>query len=269
MAGGLIDRNSPVPLFLQIRQVLLADIRGWPDTGTKFPTDVALADRFKVSKMTVRQAIDDLVEAGLLERHRGRGTFVTDRAFVEKLDPILDIDQQYTNAGHAQTTRVLSFERRAMTAQEQKLFGAGAGAGVAVEGGDTVVHIRRLRSANGLPLALDERTLPATIADQAGFTAENAADSIIARLRGALPLARAKWQMSALLADSDLALNLSIQQGAPVLERAMTYLDSSGRIVLSGRSLHRGDLVSCAFELPLDGPIQNGLSEKTRSTTLN
>jgi len=111
-AGNQIDRNSPVPLFLQIRQALLADIRSWPDTAAQFPTDLALAQRFSVSKMTVRQAIDDLVEAGLLERHRGRGTFVTDRAFVEQLDPVLDIDQQYAAAGHSQTTRVLSFDRR-------------------------------------------------------------------------------------------------------------------------------------------------------------
>ena len=113
-AGNQIDRNSPVPLFLQIRQALLADIRSWPDTAAQFPTDLALAQRFSVSKMTVRQAIDDLVEAGLLERHRGRGTFVTDRAFVEQLDPVLDIDQQYAAAGHSQTTRVLSFDRRPM-----------------------------------------------------------------------------------------------------------------------------------------------------------
>ncbi|MDF1750138.1 MAG: GntR family transcriptional regulator [Alphaproteobacteria bacterium] len=261
MTGSQIDRNSPVPLFLQIRQALLAEIRSWPDTTAKFPTDVALADRFKVSKMTVRQAIDDLVEAGLLERHRGRGTFVTDRAFVEQLDPILDIDQQYAAAGHSQTTRVLSFDRRAMSVQEQKLFG--------MEPGEMVVHIRRLRSANGLPLALDERILPSKIADQAGFTVLNAADSIIARLRRATPLARAKWQMSALLADSDLALNLSIHQGAPVLERAMTYLDSQGVILLTGRSLHRGDLVSCAFELPLNGGDPDGLTEMTRAGGIN
>lgn len=260
-ATSQIDRNSPVPLFLQIRQALLADIRSWPDKATQFPTDLALADRFKVSKMTVRQAIHDLVDAGLLERHRGRGTFVTDRAFVEQLDPVLDIDQQYTAAGHRQTTRVLSFDRRMMTAQEQKIFGAGAG--------DTVVHIRRLRSANGLPLALDERILPSAIADQAGFTAANAADSIIARLRRSVPLARAKWLMSALLADRDLALNLSIHPGAPVLERAMTYQDQNEVILLTGRSLHRGDLVSCAFELPLDEHDPDSMLEMTRGQSLN
>ena len=263
MSGSIhasqVDRNSPVPLFLQIRQALLADIRSWQDATAQFPTDMALAQRFKVSKMTVRQAIDDLVEAGLLERHRGRGTFVTDRAFVEQLDPVLDIDQQYAAAGHSQTTRVLSFDRRAMTEREGKLFGP--------QSGETVVHIRRLRSAKGLPLALDERIMPAVIADQAGFTADNAAQSIIARLRRAVPLARAKWQMSALLADKDLALNLSIQQGAPVLERAMTYLDPKGAILLMGRSLHRGDLVSCAFELPLDSGDLKGLQELTRGET--
>ena len=260
-AGNQIDRNSPVPLFLQIRQALLADIRSWPDTAAQLPTDLALAQRFSVSKMTVRQAIDDLVEAGLLERHRGRGTFVTDRAFVEQLDPVLDIDQQYAAAGHSQTTRVLSFDRRPMTMREQKLFGA--------QSDETAVHIRRLRSANGLPLALDERVMPAPIADQANFTADNAVQSIIARLRRAVPLARAKWQMSALLADKDLALNLSIHQGAPVLERAMTYLDPKGAILLTGRSLHRGDLVSCAFELPLDGPEHTGLLEMARGEALN
>ncbi len=257
-ADAPVDRSSPVPLFLQIRQALLADIRNWSDATLQFPTDAALAARFGVSKMTVRQALDDLVASGLLERHRGRGTFVTDRAFIEQLDPALDIDQQYASAGHPQTTRILGFERRGMTSLEQKLFGAGG------EGSQEMVSIRRLRSANGMPLALDERVMRADIADRAGFDPATATGSIVGRLRDALDLSLAKWRMSALLADADLSLTLCIPLGAPVLERAMTYFDAAGAVVLTGRSLHRGDLVSCAFELPLGSGTTGAPNELTR-----
>jgi DNA-binding GntR family transcriptional regulator len=49
-----LDRGSPLPLFLQIRQFLLGDIYAWPDKALQFPTDDALARRFGVSRMTVR-----------------------------------------------------------------------------------------------------------------------------------------------------------------------------------------------------------------------
>ena len=237
----ILDRTSPVPLFLQIRQTLLGEIRNWRDRTAKFPTDSALAERFGVSKMTVRKALDDLVTSGLLHRRRGSGTYVTDHAFVERLSPSLDIDRQYADSGTPQTTRLLSFDFRLPSPAERDMFGTG-----------DVVSIRRVRFASGTPVALDERVLRSETARTAGFSPDTVPDNIVGHLHRAVPLDRARWRIRALSADVDLALLLCIHPGDPVLERAMAYLDATGTTVMSGRTLHRGDLVSCAVELPLD-----------------
>lgn len=236
-----LDRRSPVPLFLQIRQTLLGEVRHWSDPTVKFPTDQALARRFGVSKMTVRKAIDDLVDAGLLSRRRGSGTYVTDRAYVERLSPSLDIARQYLEAGDVPTVRLLGFEERDAALEEAEFLGTGR-----------VVTLQRVRSVRGAPLAFDERTLRADIAAQAGLTEKTATGDLAALLRDAVPLDRARWQLRALPADRDIALYLCLAQGAPVLERSMTYVTRDDQSVLIGRTVHRGDIVSCAVELPLD-----------------
>jgi GntR family transcriptional regulator len=238
-----LDRGSPLPLFLQIRQFLLGDIYAWPDKALQFPTDDALARRFGVSRMTVRQAIDDLVKSGLLTRHRGRGTFLTDHAFIERLSPALDIDQQYSAAGRPQSVTLLGLTKRAASDRERALL--------SLEAQETVVEIRRLRSASGRPLALDERVLASALAGRAGFDRATAEGSIVGRLRAAVRLERAHWSMRALAAGPELAALLIVEPQAPLLERAMRYYDSSGAVVMIGRTVHRSDVVRCEIELPL------------------
>jgi GntR family transcriptional regulator len=239
-----LDRGSPVPLFLQIRQALLSEIRSWADPAERFPSDQELSERFGVSKMTVRQAMDELVDTGLLSRQRGRGTFVTDKAYVERLAGSLDIDQHYASAGVATRSRVLMHALQ--DADEADLI---AFQDPALR---SVLVIQRIRYANGVPIALDARRIPEAVGAKAGLDADRAAGSIVGMLRSRVGLSRAKWRVSALPADADLALHLSIAPGAPVLRRDMTYLDRRGLPVLTGQTWQRGDLVSCAFELPLD-----------------
>lgn len=241
MSEETLDRRSPVPLFLQIRQMLLGEVRHWTNPREKFPTDEALAHRFGVSKMTVRKAIDDLVQAGLLSRRRGSGTYVTDRAYVERLSPSLDIAKQYLESGDVPTVRVLGFAERDATVEEAQVLGT-----------ETVVSLQRVRAVRGAPLALDERTIRADVAAKAGLTLATAAGDLAALLRVAVPLDRARWRMRALPADKDIALYLCLSEGEPVLERAMTYVTVDDQAVLIGRTVHRGDIVSCAVELPLD-----------------
>lgn len=238
-----LDRASALPLFVQIRQQLLADIRAWPEGDRRFPTDQQLAARFGVSKMTVRQALADLVKDGLLSRTRGRGTFVTDAALVERLTPSLDIDQQHRAAGRNVSVSVLSLAERPARAAEAASLGAAEG--------EPVMEIRRLRALGGGPAALDERIAPAAIARRAGFDPESAQGSIVGRLRRAVPLAKAEWRMTAERAGRERAALLLIDPDDPVLVRAMRYRDASGAVVMIGRTVHRSDRLACEIELDL------------------
>lgn len=240
MSDTILNRKSPVPLFLQIRQALLGEIRHWDDPAKKFPTDESLARRFGVSKMTVRKALDDLVAAGLLFRQRGSGTFVSEQAFVEQLSPGLDLTKSYLDQGEVMTAVVLGFQIRQATEAEADILGT-----------KEVVALQRIRSVRGEPLALDERCIRSDIAAKAGITEETAGEDLVSRIKQACPLDRARWNLRAFAADQDLAVHLCLNQGEPVLERAMTYFTDENEAVLVGRTIHRGDIVSCSVEIPL------------------
>lgn len=240
-----IDSTSPIPLFLQIRLRLLTEILNWPDPKTRFYGDNELAERFEVSRMTVRQAIAGLVSEGLLRRRSGQGTFVTDRVFLERLDPTLDIAGQYAEAGVEQRVELLEFSFREATSVECD--------GLDLESGEGVLFIRRLRAIGSSPLAVDERTLPEKLARSAGFDEVSVKGSFVERLRGGIHLGTASWTVGAGRAGELLARLLYLDVTDPVLERRMTYRSSAGRRVLTGRTAHRADMVRYHFDLPLDG----------------
>jgi GntR family transcriptional regulator len=73
-----LDRQSPVPLYFQLKQVLLEKIRRGDWTpGTLIPSEQELQDGYQLSRTTVRQTLSELVTEGHLMRQRGRGTFIT------------------------------------------------------------------------------------------------------------------------------------------------------------------------------------------------
>ena len=72
-----IDRDSPVPFYFQLAELLEHEIVGgrW-EPGVRLPSEVALCGHFSVSRTTLRQALSRLEQEGLISRHKGRGTFV-------------------------------------------------------------------------------------------------------------------------------------------------------------------------------------------------
>ncbi|MCA9952157.1 MAG: GntR family transcriptional regulator [Anaerolineales bacterium] len=83
-----IDRSSPVPLYFQLKQILLSKIEnGEWQPGDLIPSEQELQDSYGLSRTTVRQTLSDLVNAGRLHRQRGRGTFITNPKFAH--DPLV------------------------------------------------------------------------------------------------------------------------------------------------------------------------------------
>src|SRR4029077_20347359 len=74
-----IDRSSPIPLYFQLARVLTEEIvKGERQPGERLASEPAIGDRFQVSRPTVRLALQRLEAEGLIERIKGRGTFIAD-----------------------------------------------------------------------------------------------------------------------------------------------------------------------------------------------
>jgi GntR family transcriptional regulator len=83
---GALDKQLAVPLYHQLQGVLKTEIEsGKWRPGEQIPTESRLAEDFGVSKITVRQALQELVDLGYIRREHGRGTFVSQRKFDEGL----------------------------------------------------------------------------------------------------------------------------------------------------------------------------------------
>lgn len=240
-----IDRVSPIPLYLQIRQRLLPQIVNWSDPATKFYSDEELAAWFAVSKMTVRQALGGLVEDGYLERTRGRGTFVRTQVFEERLSPRMDIESQYESAGHSQSIDLDEYGEIAASA-------AHAGR-LRLNEGDPVLYLRRVRSVAGVPVAVDERWIPAHLARRAGFRRRVAAGSIFERMKRSFTLVRLDWQIAIQPANHRDAALLLVDRASPLLARSMVYVAQGERPVLHGLTVHRGDMARYSVSLPVGG----------------
>ncbi len=151
-----LDRQSPTPLWAQLAADLEARIAAG-EFSERFPTDEELVRDYEVSRQTAREAVRRLREAGVVERQRGRGSFLRRPPSLEQpVAAFYSLAQTITERGMAERSQVLSFGKiRSAEAAEQLGLAATAG----------VVLIERLRFAGNEPLSLDRSWLPADVAE--------------------------------------------------------------------------------------------------------
>lgn len=241
---GPIDRRSPVPLYVQIRRRLLSLIAGWPDPTKRFYTDEELCQRFGVARMTVRAAIKEFVDEGLLTRVRGAGTYVAFEKVDEHFTPRMDFIDQWATRG-----RPLSLDiRRLEMVEAPPPFATALG----IETGAPVLYVERLRATGPVPVSIDYRFVLADAGQH--ITAEAARErSLLELLAQAADLDHADMTIEAGVAEDATAETLELMPGDPVLVRGLVYADTAGRRVMAGVSFYRPDQTAYSIRVPLGG----------------
>lgn len=145
-------RDSPVPLWSQIRSAILSKIvTEAVEPGAQLLPETTIADALGVSRATVRRAIQSLEQEGLITRTRGRGTFVAPAPTAEIGFPPLGFYQRMTASGHEVRSEVLHLETIQPTPKQvQKLR---------LCDDDAILHIRRLRYLDGDPVLISSNHL--------------------------------------------------------------------------------------------------------------
>lgn len=147
-----LDKSSYVPLYAQIQMQLQALIRNEHlKPGDALPSEEELSRVFGVSRMTARQALQALRSLGLAARHKGLGTFVTQPKVEKNIAHLFGFTAEMKALGMKPSSRLL--EAGARKADEK------TAAGLSIEAGAAVFYLRRLRYADGLPMAIEESTL--------------------------------------------------------------------------------------------------------------
>ncbi len=235
-----LDRSSPVPLYFQVAEQLeRAVLDGKIGPGDRLDNEISMAAELGLSRPTMRQAIQVLVDKGMLVRKRGVGTQVV-QGRINRSVELTSLNDDLAAAGKSPSTEVLSLERIAVdeeTAHELQ-----------IAAGEPVWDLQRLRLAGDQPLALMHNVVPAAVAplDEVDFTTTGLYDFL--RQRG-ITIRVAKQRIGARRATSADAKLLDETRNAPLLTMTRTGYDSAGRTVEYGNHAYRPELY--AFELTL------------------
>ena len=225
---------------VQVREYVRSLVSG-AAPGSPAPSERELVHRFGVARMTVRQAMDALVVEGLLERIPGRGTFVArPRRIASRL-----------------TSFTEEMQRRGMLAESQTLLARReqAGPGVAralnLTEGDAVIHWRRLRRADSVPMCLEDAYLNEILIP--GFLQSGMPTSLYEALdaRGLRPT-WAEDSITADIASEEEAAMLETEPGAAVLRHSRRAV-ADEKVVEVSRSVYRSDRFTMWVQLGQEG----------------
>ncbi|GGU80425.1 GntR family transcriptional regulator [Streptomyces litmocidini] len=235
-----IDRSSPVPLYFQFAQQMQQLIEsGVLPPGTRLSNEVAMAEQFGLSRPTLRQAMQHLVNKGLLARKRGVGTQVVTNRIRRQIEFSSLFDDLQRDDRHPHT-EVLSLESRPAE--------TGVAAALRVDEGADVLVIERLRFADGHPIALMRNHLPA---DRIHLTVEELAETGLYQLlrQTGIDMSTAEQTIGARRATSAEATLLEEPRGATLLTMTRVAYDESGTPIEYGTHVYRASRYS--FEMTI------------------
>ena len=236
-----IRADDPTPLYIRLQdRIRDAILSGRLKPRDALPGERDIAGALKLSRVTVRKAIAGLVQAGLLHQRQGSGTFVAApaRRVEQALSQLTSFSEDMRNRGRLATVRLLRAEISPPSPHEVMHL--------QISPHESVSRLRRLRLADGVPMAIEQAALP-----QAALPApQSVGTSLYAALEAAgLRPVRALQRLSAAnLGEEDAAL-LDVEAGAAALAIERVAYLSDGRPIEFTRSLYRGDTYDFIAEL--------------------
>lgn len=238
-----IARRAAIPMYHQLRHRIIDDIeRRGLTAGDLLPSEHQLCAMFGVSRTVVRQALLQLEHQGLINRVKGKGTFVAQRTTPETLAHTLTgLYEEVASRGG----EVLSDVRRQEVVPADDVVADA----LQVEAGDPVVLLERLRYVDGEPWAWVSTYLPVEIGRL--VLGEDLRDRSLYALLATHGIRMASGIRSAEAAVADEAQGrlLQVGTGAPLLVLRSVGFDGSGRIMEYFVAHHRGDRSRFEFSL--------------------
>jgi GntR family transcriptional regulator len=225
--------DTAQPRYLVVAKALGGEIAsGALAVGNRLPGERELCRRFGVSRVTVRRALAELRDQGLIEAAGPRGSFVT-ASSVGEPNALVSFTEMAQTRGLVASSRVLEARVRPAMLDEADALTAAPGS--------PIFELRRLRLLNGIAVGLEETRIPLRIAPElpeGDYSQTSLYDSL--RRSGVVPT-RSDYDLQAIAADEPQAHLLGLERGAPLLQaRAKTY-DQAGRPIELSHGVFRGD----------------------------
>jgi DNA-binding GntR family transcriptional regulator len=239
-----------VPRYYEIEQALrarIADLK--PDSP--LPSDAMLCEEFGVSRMTARNAVQRLVQEGIVYRVPGRGTFVAEPPVHRQAGNLLSFTEEMRRRGRVPSSRLLGRDVREP--------GPAEASRLQLAPGEAVIALRRLRVADDEPVAIEEAVFPAAriaaLLQAADLEHASLHDTLVNG--GHIPtMGRAR--LGAEAAGPDDASLLGVREGSPLLVEKRVIHDQDGRPLELCESRYAADRYGLDVQFDVELPTPDG-----------
>ena len=232
MKKQILITESYSPLYKQLMQKIRGDIAsGVYPVHSRIPSEQELCDTYQVSRVTVRKALAELTQEGLLKRHQGKGTFVGIPRICKDLKDVNSFHDACRMMGCAPGTRVIHAQMVHCGEDDRR--------DLMIEEGDMVVEIVRLRTADGMPVMLETNRVPASYA----YLLEENLNGSLYRLleEHGIETAQAIHEISLSYATPAQAKQLEVSAGDALLQLREVIYGQHQRPLHTSRQFIRGD----------------------------
>lgn len=257
---SLTDINKVIPYYYQIKADILGQIsRGELRENSKIASENELARLYGVSRPTVRQAINELVFAGILWRRQGRGTFVSPSRIDVDLVHYMPFFEEAASAGQKPELQIISCHTTRATAEVAKLL--------LISEGDELYELVGVRHADHRPVKIISSYFPVARfpgLDQCSFPQGVAA--LIKVRYGVFPT-EAKQTLQVVIAREQDAELLNVRAGFPlIMLEGVIYGENSQPYAIE-RALYRSDRMRFHIHQVRDNIVAAGISHSEHKLT--
>jgi len=229
---------TKTPIWKSIALSVTSDIaEGRYDTGDRLPTEAQLAATHGVNRHTVRRALSDMAEQGLVHARRGAGVFVAARPTDYPIGKRVRYHKSISASGKIPGKQILALSTRAADRAEAEALNLNAGDPVHVYDG--------LSLADGQPIGLFQSVFPAErFPDMLQALTETQSVTKALQRCGVADYTRISTRLTARAATATQALHLRLSEGAPVLTSVGVNADPEGLPIEFGRTVFAGERVT-------------------------
>jgi GntR family transcriptional regulator len=239
-----LDKGGFIPLYFQIQRTLMDQIRsGELSEGDPLPSEEELGRVYHVSRMTARQALHGLKTNGYAVSQKGRGTFVTRPKLEKNIMHLRGFTEDMKHLGMEPSSKLLG----------QTVIGATAELAekLRVQPDETVMRLRRLRLADGIPMALEDSCIPLSQfpgLEKISF-AKRSLYSVLRETYG-VRVAYADEVIEALPATTEESELLTIAKKASILSISRIIMTTEEVPIEFACSRYRGDRYRASLRIP-------------------
>ncbi|KXG44266.1 GntR family transcriptional regulator [Tepidibacillus infernus] len=239
----MINKNSPLPIYYQLEEIIKEMIEKEElKPGDLIPSEREFSEKYEISRMTVRQAINSLVNDGYLLRKQGKGTYVARQKIEQTLKGLTSFSEDMKTRGMEPSTKLIDFNVIPSS--------NGIATKLAIEEGTLIYEVKRVRLADHIPMAYEVSYLPVDLVK--GLNKEIVNGSLYEYIENILnmKIGHGTQVLEASIARKTESEILDIHEGAPVLMiQRYSYLEDGNPLEVV-KSVYRADRYKFIIDMP-------------------